>query len=43
MVLADVPAIPLYFYQDFRVTNNRVHNFVLDPMGLVNMWSLWIK
>jgi len=43
MALTDIPAIPLYFYRDFRVTNNNVANFNLNPMGYVDMWTLWVK
>jgi peptide/nickel transport system substrate-binding protein/oligopeptide transport system substrate-binding protein len=41
-ILTDMPASPLYFYRDFRVTNNRVANFVHNPMGFTDMWTLWI-
>ena len=43
LMLTDVPAIPLYYDTDFRVTNNRVHNFTRSPMGFTDMWTLWIK
>jgi peptide/nickel transport system substrate-binding protein/oligopeptide transport system substrate-binding protein len=42
-ILTDMPAIPLYFYRDFRVTNNRIANFVHNPMGFTDMWTLWVK
>jgi peptide/nickel transport system substrate-binding protein len=42
LILNDAPAIPLYSYRDYRLTNNRVKNFVLDPLYEVNMWTLWI-
>ncbi len=38
-----MPASPLYFYRDFRVTNNRIANFVHNPMGFTDMWTLWVK
>jgi peptide/nickel transport system substrate-binding protein/oligopeptide transport system substrate-binding protein len=41
-ILTDMPASPLYFYRDFRVSNNRVANFVHNPMGFTDMWTLWI-
>jgi len=41
-ILTDMPASPLYFYRDFRVTNNRVANYVHNPMGFTDMWTLWI-
>ena len=41
-ILTDMPASPLYFYRDFRVTNNRVANFIHNPMGFTDMWTLWI-
>lgn len=43
LILTDMPAAPLYFYRDFRVTNNRVANFVHNPMGFTDMWTLWVK
>jgi oligopeptide transport system substrate-binding protein len=43
IILTDMPAIPLYFYRDYRVTNNRIANFVLNPMLFVDMWTLWAK
>jgi oligopeptide transport system substrate-binding protein len=43
IILTDMPAIPLYFYRDYRVTNNRIANFVFNPMGFVDMWTLWAK
>jgi len=43
MILTDMPAIPLYFYRDFRVTNNRIANFIHNPMGFTDMWTLWVK
>ena len=43
IILTDMPAIPLYFYRDYRVTNNRIANFVLNPMLFVDMWTLWVK
>jgi oligopeptide transport system substrate-binding protein len=43
LILTDMPAIPLYFYRDFRVTNNRIANFVHNPMTLTDMWTLWVK
>ena len=43
LILTDMPASPLYFYRDFRVTNNRIANFVHNPMGLTDMWTLWVK
>ncbi len=42
-ILTDMPASPLYFYRDFRVTNNRIANFVHNPMGFTDMWTLWVK
>jgi len=43
MILTDMPAIPLYFYRDFRVTNNRIGGFVHNPMGNTDMWTVWVK
>jgi oligopeptide transport system substrate-binding protein len=42
LVLADAPIIPLYFYRDYRVTNNRVKGYYHDPLGLTDMWKVWI-
>jgi oligopeptide transport system substrate-binding protein len=43
MMLTEAPIVPIYYYQSFRVTNNRVGGFVYDPMGFINMWQLWVK
>jgi oligopeptide transport system substrate-binding protein len=43
LILADMPAIPLYYFRDFLVTNNRIGGFVRDPMGFVDMWDVWVK
>ena len=43
MILTDMPAVPLYFYRDYRVTNNRIANFVHNPMGFTDMWTLWVQ
>ncbi len=43
LILTDMPASPLYFYRDFRVTNNRIANFIHNPMGFTDMWTLWVK
>ena len=43
LILADMPAVPLYFFRDFLVTNNRIGGFARDPMGFVNMWDVWVK
>lgn len=43
LILTDMPASPLYFYRDFRVSNNRIANFVHNPMGFTDMWTLWVK
>lgn len=42
-ILTDMPAVPLYFYRDFRVTNNRIGGFVHNPMGFTDMWTVWVK
>jgi len=43
MALTDIPAIPLYYYQDYRVTNNRIGGFDFNAMGFCDMWKLWVK
>ena len=42
-ILTDAPVIPLYFCRDFRVANTRVQGQVLDPMGAMDMWKVWVK
>ena len=42
-ILTDMPASPLYFYRDFRVTNNRIGGYVHNPMGFTDMWTVWVK
>jgi oligopeptide transport system substrate-binding protein len=41
--LADACLIPLYYPAGYRVTNNRIANFALNPMNFVDMWTLWVK
>jgi len=43
LILTDMPAVPLYYYRDFRVTNNRIGGFVHNPMGFTDMWLVWVK
>ena len=43
LILADMPAIPLYFFRDFLVTDNRIGGFARDPMGFVDMWDVWVR
>ena len=42
-ILADAPVIPLTFGRDFRVLNERVQDQVLDPLGFVDMWKVWVR
>jgi len=42
-VLADAPVIPLYFCGCFCVANERVQGQVVDPMGNVDAWKVWVK
>jgi oligopeptide transport system substrate-binding protein len=41
-LLTDIPAIPLYYYQQFRIYSPRVQGQVLDPMGFMDMWKVWV-
>jgi len=43
LMLQDAPIIPIYYYRDFRVTNNRIGGFVHDPMYQTHFWELWVK
>jgi oligopeptide transport system substrate-binding protein len=43
LILTDVAVIPLYFYRDYRVCNSRVQDQVLNPLGLVDMWRVWVR
>lgn len=43
VMLTDAPCIPIYYYRDFRVSNNRIGGFTHDPMGTTDMWKLWVK
>jgi peptide/nickel transport system substrate-binding protein/oligopeptide transport system substrate-binding protein len=43
LILADMPAVPLYFYRYFRVSDSRIGGFTVDPMGLTDMSSVWIR
>ena len=43
LILTDMPAVPLYYYREFNVSNNRIGGFVWNPMGFVDMWKVWVK
>ncbi len=43
IILTDMPAVPLYYYRYFRVANERIGGFAVDPMGLTDMWTVWVK
>ena len=43
LMLTDAPIIPLYFYRDFRMNNNRLGGFVHDPMAQTHFWKMWVK
>jgi oligopeptide transport system substrate-binding protein len=43
LILADMPAAPLYFYRYFRVAAARVHGFTVDPMGTTDMRMIWVE
>ena len=43
LILADMPAAPLYFYRYFRVAAGRVHGFTVDPMGTTDMRAVWVE
>lgn len=43
LILTDMPAVPLYYYRDFRVNNNRIGGFVHNPMAFTDMWKVWVK
>jgi oligopeptide transport system substrate-binding protein len=42
-ILTDAPIIPLYFYNNPRLTTARIAGFVYDPLGFVDMWKVWVK
>ncbi len=43
LILADMPAVPLYFYRYFRVSDSRIGGFTVDPMGLTDMHAVWVE
>jgi peptide/nickel transport system substrate-binding protein/oligopeptide transport system substrate-binding protein len=43
LILADMPAVPLYFYRYLRVSDGRIGGFRVDPMGLTDMRSIWVR
>jgi peptide/nickel transport system substrate-binding protein/oligopeptide transport system substrate-binding protein len=43
IIVTDIPGVPLYYYRDFRVTNNRIGGFHQNPMYFVDMWKVWVK
>lgn len=42
-ILGHAPCIPLTFAREFRMLNTRAQGQVLDPMGFVDMWDVWVK
>jgi oligopeptide transport system substrate-binding protein len=42
-ILGDAPCIPLTFSREFRVISKRVQAQMLDPMGFVDMWDVWVR
>jgi ABC-type transport system substrate-binding protein len=43
IIQTDAPCVPIYTYQDFRVTNNRIGGFDYSPYTTVDMWKVWVK
>ncbi len=43
LILADMPAAPLYSTRYFRVAARRVHGFTVDPMGTTDMRAVWLE
>jgi peptide/nickel transport system substrate-binding protein/oligopeptide transport system substrate-binding protein len=43
LILADMPAVPLYSYRYFRAVGERLHGFTVDPMGFTDMRALWLE
>ena len=42
-IMADLPVIPLFEYADYRLLSERIGGFTADPMGRVDMWTLWVR
>ena len=42
-IVADVPVIPLYVYTEFSLVNNRIAGFVLTPLGVADLWKIWVR
>jgi oligopeptide transport system substrate-binding protein len=43
IILGDAPVIPLYFHRDLRIISARVQGQAVDPLGLVDMWRVWVR
>jgi peptide/nickel transport system substrate-binding protein/oligopeptide transport system substrate-binding protein len=43
LMLSEAPIIPTVYPRYYRITNNRIGGFSMDPIGLVHMWELWVK
>lgn len=43
LMLSDAPIVPTVYPLSYRVTNNRIGGFYLNPMGFIDMWTLWVK
>ena len=43
MMLADAPVIPLYYYNNPRLTSARIGGFDYNPLAFIDMWKVWVK
>jgi ABC-type transport system substrate-binding protein len=42
-IMADLPAVPLIEFADYRLLNTRLAGFSVNPLYGVDMWKLWVK
>lgn len=42
IALTDVVYIPIYFYREYWVNNQRVANQIMTAMSTIDMWNVWV-
>jgi ABC-type transport system substrate-binding protein len=43
LILQDAPVIPVESGGGYHITNNRIAGLVLDPLGRIDLWKVWVR
>lgn len=43
LILADVPQIPMIFFADARLLNDRVSGLRFSSLGWADLWKAWVR